>query len=146
MLAVKTFSAESLHIHGYSVSRFHVGNLLPYFLYNSYHLMANSNPRYSSRHRTMLDVKIAGTDTAQRNSYDGIMLIYYRRLLFFCEAKLSLLDICKCFHLKLYISIIIHVLSCCEVTKNISIIQEKIQNLSHLLTCQLKKRSIFLQV
>lgn len=87
----------------------------------------------------MLDVKIAGTDTAQRNSYDGIMLIYYRRLLFFCEAKLSLLDICKCFHLKLYISIIIHVLSCCEVTKNISIIQEKIQNLSHLLTCQLKK-------
>ena len=33
----------------------------------------------------------------RRYSYDGIMLIYYRRLPFFCEAKLSLLDICKCF-------------------------------------------------
>ena len=50
-------------------------------------------------YRTMLDMKITGADTAQRYSYDGIMLIYYRRLPFFCEAKLSLLDICKCFHL-----------------------------------------------
>lgn len=53
-------------------------------------------------------MKITGADTAQRYSYDGIMLIYYRRLPFFCEAKLSLLDICKCFHLNYiykYISI-----------------------------------------
>ena len=74
-------------------------NPLPYFLYNAYHFVVNSNPRYCARHRTMLDMKITGADTAQRYSYDGIMLIYYRRLPFFCEAKLSLLDICKCFHL-----------------------------------------------
>ena len=99
MLAIEAFSTEGLYIHGYSVSRLHMGNPLPYFLYNAYHFVANSNPRYCARHRTMLDMKITGADTAQRYSYDGIMLIYYRRLPFFCEAKLSLLDICKCFHL-----------------------------------------------
>ncbi len=64
MLAIEAFSTEGLYIHGYSVSRFHMGNPLPHFLYNAYHFVANSNPRYSARHRTMLDVKIAGTDTA----------------------------------------------------------------------------------
>lgn len=80
MLAIEAFSTEGLYIHGYSVSRLHMGNPLSYFLYNAYYFVANSNPRYCARHRTMLDMKITGADTAQRYSYDGIMLIYYRCL------------------------------------------------------------------
>ena len=98
MLAVEAFAAESLHVDGYSVSRLHVGYLLSHFFNNAHHLMANGNPWYCTRHRTMLDMKVAGADTAQRYSHDGIMRIYYHWLLLLSKTKLSLLDISKYFH------------------------------------------------
>ena len=63
-MCIRDSSTEGLYIHGYSVSRLHMGNPLSYFLSNAYHFVANSNPRYCARHRTMLYMKITGADTA----------------------------------------------------------------------------------
>ena len=98
MLAIVAISAEGFHIHGHPVTRFNVGNLLPHFLHDTYHLMSDRNSRYGTRNRTMLDMKVACADATQRYSHDGIMRVYQRWLLLFREAKLSLFDICKCFH------------------------------------------------
>ena len=98
MLAVEAFAAEGLHVHGHSVARFYMGHLLSHFLHYAHHLVANGNSRHGTRHGTVLDMQIAGTDAAQRYSNDGIVLISQCRLLLLREAKHSLFNISKCFH------------------------------------------------
>ena len=99
MLAIEAFSAEGFHIHCYPVTWFHMGYILTHFLHNAHHLMPYGNTWHRARNATMLDVEIAGTDTAQSNLHDGIMCIQYNRLFLFCEAKFTLSYICICLHL-----------------------------------------------
>ena len=46
----------------------------------------------------MLDMQIAGTDTAHGNFHDGIVFIYQDWFLLFGETKYTLFNISKCFH------------------------------------------------
>ena len=98
MLAVEAFPAVCFHIHSYSIARFHMSYFLPYFIYDTHHFMSHSNSGNGTRNRTMLDMQIAGTDTAHGYSHDGIVFIYQDRFLLFGEAKYTLFNISKCFH------------------------------------------------
>lgn len=55
----------------------------------------------------MLDMKITGADTAQRYSYDGIMLIYYRRLPFSVKPNFPCWIYVNAFTLIIYISTLV---------------------------------------
>ncbi len=93
------FSAEGFHIHCYPVTWFHMGYISPTFSTMPTISCPMVIPGTERGNATMLDVEIAGTDTAQSNLHDGIMCIQYNRLFLFCEAKFTLSYICICLHL-----------------------------------------------
>ena len=106
MLAIEAFAAECLHVYRHSIAYPHTFNVGTYFFYYSHHLVTNGNARHSPWHTTMLDMQVAGTDTAQRNADYSVGTFQKLRLRFLYQGKLTFFYICICFHLFIVISFI----------------------------------------
>ena len=55
--------------------------------------VADRNARYGARHAAVLDMQVAGADTAQRYAHNGIARIFQLRLRFVQQLELSSFDI-----------------------------------------------------
>ena len=79
MLAEKALAAERLHIDCHTVSRMECGDCAAHLLYHANHLMADSDTRHRPGNGAMLNMQIAGANTAERHPYNGIaVLLQYR--------------------------------------------------------------------
>jgi hypothetical protein len=71
--AEEALSAESLHVYGHSIAWLYIGYLRADFFHHSYHFVAHGYTRNSTRHASMLDMQVTGTDTAHRHTNNGIV-------------------------------------------------------------------------
>ena len=74
-LTEKALATECFHIHRYPIARLNRSNSGTYLLNNAYHLMPHRNARNSTGNTSMLDMQITGTDTSERDTYQGITRI-----------------------------------------------------------------------
>ena len=72
VLAEKTFTAEGLHINRHAVARLDAADLGANLLNHANHLVANGYAGHGTRHTAVLDMQVAGADTAERNAHNGI--------------------------------------------------------------------------
>ena len=61
--------------------------------YDTHRFVADRNARYGARHAAVLDMQVAGADTAQRYAHNGIARIFQLRLRFVQQLELSSFDI-----------------------------------------------------
>ena len=83
MLAKIAAAAEGLHIDGNPVTGFYMGDGSAYLFHHAHHFVTHGNSRNRPRHRTVLDVQVAGTDAAQCHTNDGIPRVLQHRLWLF---------------------------------------------------------------
>ena len=75
VFAEETLAAEGLHIDRHAVARLDAADLGANLLNDANHLVANGNAGHGTRHTTVLDMQVAGADTAERNAHNGITRI-----------------------------------------------------------------------
>ena len=72
VFAEETFAAEGLHIDSHTVARLDIADFGADLLNNANHLVANSYAGHSTRRASVLDMQVAGANTAERNAHNGI--------------------------------------------------------------------------
>ena len=72
--------AKGLHIHRYPVARAHRLHRRSDSLHDAHHLMPHGNAGDGPRHRTVLDMQVAGADRPQRHLHNGVTGVLQRRL------------------------------------------------------------------
>ena len=80
VLAEEALAAKGLYIDGHSVANFDIVDLGANGLNYANHLVTNRNARYSTRHTAVLDMQVAGANTAKRNAHNGITRALQLRL------------------------------------------------------------------
>ena len=72
VFAEETLAAEGLHIDRNAVARLDISDLGADLLNHANHLVANGNAGHSTRHTAVLDMQIAGVDTAECIAHNNI--------------------------------------------------------------------------
>ena len=78
MLAKKAFATEGFDINRHPIARLNAMHIRPYLLDYSYHLVPDGNAWHGTRHTSMFDMQIAGTDAPKRDAHQGVMRIFQR--------------------------------------------------------------------
>ena len=87
--AEETLAAEGLHIDRHTVACLDGAYLGADLLNNANHLVANGYARHSTQHTAMLDMQVAGADTAERNAHNGIARTLQLGLRFVDQLELA---------------------------------------------------------
>ena len=85
--------AKGLHIDRHAVTWTKAAHRLPHLFHHAHHLMAHDHAGLCARHAAVLDMQVAGADTAQRYAHNGIARIFQLRLRFVQQLELSSFDI-----------------------------------------------------
>ena len=73
-------------------------NIFSHIFYDTHHLVPDRYSRYGTRHATMFDMEIAGTNTSKSHPHNRITRIFQPGFRLFLQFKFTGFNVCICQH------------------------------------------------